>query len=342
MMIIRPVRLDDLDDLYGLATGAGAGLTTFPADRDALERRIHRSLDSFAAEVEVPGGEYYLLVLEDPDASRVIGTSAIFAAVGLDRPFYNYRILKLSQASADPEMKVDTELLVLANDYAGASELATLYLSPDYRGTVMGRQLSRARYLLIAAHRERFAETVMAELRGWVDENDASPFWEAVARPFFQMDLMEADRINSLGNHQFIADLMPKYPIYINLLTDIARDVIGKPHPKSAAALKILTNEGFRFRGSVDIFDAGPCVEVRRDQIASVRAATTAVVGGIAEVDGATEYLIANPALGNFRVALGPLVSDGATATISPAMADALKVGQGEELIFTPAVLDRK
>lgn len=334
MFIIRPAVMDDLDALYDLASAAGGGLTTLPASREALAPRIENSVNSFAAEVSAPGDEYYFLVLDDTETGKVIGTSAVVAAVGLSQPFYNYRLLNLTQMCAEPEKKVDTELLILSTDYAGASEMATLYLHPDYRGAATGRMLSKSRYLLMASYPDRFSRTVMAELRGWVDEEGVSPFWEAVGRPFFQMDFAEADRINSLGNQQFIADLMPKYPIYTDLLPEAASKAIGVPHRNSAAALKILEGEGFRYRGAVDIFDAGPCVEVQRDQIKTVQATRRVKLGGIAELEGVEDYLVANPALDSFRATTGPVEAVGDEAWISQVTAEALQLSEGDDLIF--------
>lgn len=334
MFVVRPAAMEDLDDLFELASAVSGGLTTLPASREALRPRIENSLQSFGSDISTPGEEYYFLVLEDTDTNSLIGTSAVIAAVGLTQPFYNYRLLKMTQVSSEPEMKVDADLLILSTDYAGASEMATLYLHPDYRGAATGGMLSKCRYLLMAAYPERFSETVMAELRGWVDEDGVSPFWEAVARPFFHMDFAEADRINSLGNQQFIADLMPKYPIYTNLLPQAARDAIGLPHRNSAAALKILEGEGFRYRGAVDIFDAGPCVEVQRDQIRTVQATRRVKLGGIAELEGISEYLVANPALDSFRATAGPVEAVGEEAWISAATAEALKLSEGDDLLF--------
>lgn len=334
MLVIRPAELDDVDALFELASAAGGGLTTLPADREALQQRVGNSLQSFAADISTPGDEYYFLVMEDSATGTLVGTSAIIAAVGLTQPFYNYRLLKLTQVCDEPQMRVDAELLILSNDYAGASEMATLYLHPDYRGTMAGRLLSKCRYLLMAAYPERFSETVMAELRGSVDEDGTSPFWEAVARPFFHMDFVEADRINALGNQQFIADLMPKYPIYTNLLPQAARDAIGVPHRNSAAALKILQGEGFRYRGAVDIFDAGPCVEVQRDQIRTIQAARPVKLGGVAELEGVTDYIVANPVLGSFRAGVGPVELVGEEAWISTDCAEALGLSEGDEFMF--------
>ena len=40
----------------------------------------------------------------------------------------------------------------------------------------------------MAEFRERFPAQVMADLRGYFDEQGRSPFWEAIGKHFFDMD----------------------------------------------------------------------------------------------------------------------------------------------------------
>jgi arginine N-succinyltransferase len=343
MFVVRPVTLGDLDQLLKLACGAGPGLTTLPREVQKLEQNIQNSLRAFGNDVGSPGDQYYFLVLEDIENKKIIGTSGIFAAVGQKQPFYNYRLLKTVSVSKEPPIRVETRLLSLTNDYTGATEIATLYINPENRVGGLGRLLSKCRFLLMAAYPNRFSEIVMAEIRGWVDEEGHSPFWNAVGANFFDMDFIEADFINSEGNNQFIGDVMPKFPIYANLLPEVAREVIGKPHETSAIALKMLEKEGFRYRGAVDIFDAGPCVESMRDNIKSVRNTISAVVAETPDqVDGET-LIVANPNIVYFRVAYCPLKQiDGKPDRIAipKDVADSLGVEAGMEVMYLPPMSD--
>jgi arginine N-succinyltransferase len=339
MFVIRPVVETDLDDLVELAKRTGGGLTTLPDNKDVLAERIDLSIKSFSNDFVAICEQYYFFVAEDIVKKRVVGTSAIFASVGNTTPFYNYKILNLMQVSKEPAIKVETQLLTLSNDYAGATELATLYLDPNYRSAGIGRALSKSRYLLMAAYPMRFSEIVMAEVRGWVDDNGQSPFWNAVGRNFFNMEFDEADKINGQGNNQFIGDLMPKFPIYTNLLPDLARSVIGKPHVNSDAALKLLEKEGFKLRGAVDIFDAGPIVEAHTQNIKSVANATRAIVSVVDELPDKRTSLVANPYLDNFRVVNIPIVlkdDNKAKILIDTASAKVLSVDTGMEVIYLP------
>lgn len=86
MMLFRPVRENDLDDIIRLASRAGVGMTSLPNDPARLAARIQRSVDTFAG--RLPRGQQgFLFVLEDTDLSRAVGVSAIEVAVGLDEPF---------------------------------------------------------------------------------------------------------------------------------------------------------------------------------------------------------------------------------------------------------------
>ena len=73
---------------------------------------------------------------------------------------------------------------------------------------------------------------------------------------------------------------MPKTPIYIAMLPESARAVMGQPHPTGRAAMRMLEHEGFDCDGYVDIFDGGPTMTARTDQIRTVREARVAAGRG--------------------------------------------------------------
>ena len=339
MFVVRQARSDDLDALMGLAAQTGTGMTTFPANEEVLSKKIEDSITAFAADPadlkSVKTG--YLLVLEDIEKNKLVGTSAIITGIGLDKPFYSYRLLHQTQVSQEPAMRVDTELLNLSNDFVGASEIATLFLHPDYRIGQLGKLLAKARYLLVASHPDRFADKMIAEIRGWVDGEETSPFWEAIGRQFFRMDFDEADEINGVGNSQFIADLMPKFPIYTALLPEEARDVIGKAHDSAAPAKRLLEKEGFHFSGAVDIFDGGPTMEAHKWSIWSVRRSVRDKLGGI--VEGAShdpKHLVAKTDINDFRVALTNVVETSSGFWVPSDAADILKVQNGDDMRYVP------
>ncbi len=335
MLLIRPVRPDDLAALERLAVESGPGMVNLPADRGILEQKIAASGASLAKAVAVPGDESNLLLLEDAASGALAGTSGIIATVGLTKPFYSFEIVHLAHTSQELNRYESVQVLQMVNEYRGATEIASLYLTPDYRRDRNGQFLSRVRFLFMAEFPQRFADLAMAEMRGVHDARGRSVFWDSLGRHFLHMDLTRADYLSSLGRHQFIADLMPKHPIYIRLLPKAAQDVIGVTHQATRPALELLKREGFRFEGYVDVFDAGPSVHAPLDQIRTVRESRRAVVGEVAAPADSQLFMISNARLAQFRACRGPLdaLGDG-TVRLGADTAAALEVGRGDMVRF--------
>ena len=331
MNLVRPIRLDDLDALLDLAHGAGAGFTSLPPNREYLRGRIELSEASFARAVTEPGHERYLLVLQDSASGAVGGCCAIEAACGLDEPFYSYRVGVSVQASGKFEIYNRTATLYLTNDYTGASVLCSLYLRPEFRGRDgAGRLLSRCRFLFMAAHRARFSERVIAEMRGVSDERGRSPFWEGLGRHFFSVDYAQAERIVGLGDKSFIAELMPAHPIYAVLLPAEAQAVMAQVHDHTAPALRLLQGEGFRHTGYIDIFDGGPTVEAPVEQVRSIRKSQlleARVGGGSAR---GTQHLVGNDRVEGFRCVLSDVAPARDHVVLDQATAAALHIRAGD------------
>ncbi|MCB1173105.1 MAG: arginine N-succinyltransferase [Leptospiraceae bacterium] len=282
MQILRPITMQDLDELYRLATEAEFGMTTLTRDRSVLAHKIEHAEESFARLGRKPADQIYLFVLEDPQTGRISGTTAIEAKVGGFQPFYSFRIETLLMYSEQLGTKKEQRVLHLNPDHSGPTAIGTLFLAPESRRGGMGRFLSIVRFLFMACYKDSFEKKVIAEMRGVNDEQGNSPMWEAVGRNFFEMDFPRADFLSGVDK-SFIKELLPPYPIYASLLPPSARNVIGKVHPNTEPALNILYNEGFTFSGYIDIFDGGPLVIAERDNIRSVKGSREAVVASIRE-----------------------------------------------------------
>ena len=128
MVIVRPVRLEDLDRLVELAHVASFGLTSLPRDRDLLHKRILESLRSFSKETDKPAGELFLFVLEDLDAGTVVGTSCIVSKVGGFEPFYAYRIETSVHQSEKLNIRKEIQTLHLVAEHSGPTEIGGLFL----------------------------------------------------------------------------------------------------------------------------------------------------------------------------------------------------------------------
>ena len=332
MLIIRPITTTDYPALMQCAEASGHGFTSLPINEDLLRRRIQHSQASFNANVTSPGQESYLLVAVDSDSGQVVGTTAIEATVGLDVPFYNYHLSTVTHASRQLGVHNTVKVLTLGSQYTGETELCSLFLLPEWRQGVNGRLLSKSRFLLMADHRQRFADVAFAEMRGVSDEQGNSPFWQWLKEHFFSIDFTYADYLTGIGRKGFIADLMPKLPIYVNLLSKEAQAVIGKVHTNTRPALQLLEQEGFCCRGYVDIFDAGPSVECDVRNIETVRHSQRYSVD-IGEHCSQQHYLISNCQLAGFRAVAAPIVITAqGQAMMTADVAVALNVKMGDEV----------
>jgi len=338
MHVFRPIRENDLPGLAALARSTGGGLTTLPANDEFLANRIHDAQQAFSPRVGKPGAEYYLFVLEDTATGGIVGTSGIAARVGGFDPWYSYEIRH--ERFVHRPLKIDKEIAVLhlKAEHRGPSEVCSLFLRSDCRRGGAGRLLSLARFLFIAAFRARFTASVIAEMRGYIDQTGRSPFWEAVGRKFFEHDFYTADVLSGLGEKEFIADLMPRHPLYVPLLPPEVQAVLGRVHHDTEPALALLVSEGFAPMNEIDIFDAGPLVSAPIDDIRTIRQSRHAVIHALAPTPAATAapLLLANGAL-DFRACLGEFTThDDDSVTLAPELAATLRVGVGDTLWFAP------
>lgn len=334
--LIRAANAGDLQHLYEMAKRTGGGFTNLPPDRKALAAKLERSAAAFERKEDTVADDLFVFVLENPATGEVRGTCQIFSSVGQKWPFYSYRIGALTQHSEELGRTFRADILNLSTDLEGASEVGGLFLHPGERAGGLGLLIARSRYLFMRAHRQRFSDRTLAELRGVIDEAGGSPFWDGVAGRFFGMNFQDADEFNARKGNQFIADLMPKHPVYIAMLPESARSVIGVPHPSGRAAMRMLEEEGFAWERYVDIFDGGPTMTARTDQIRSIREAedntVTAIDADLGEHGAGEKRLISCGHLAEFRAAYGWVASQGDGVSIDPGCAALLGIEPGQTI----------
>lgn len=328
MLVVRPAGPADLDSLMELAILSGRGFTSLPDDETTLLNRLTLSEASFTGAVG-PRECWYTLMLEDLATGRIEGLCGVRAAVGVARPHFSFRIMTLAQFSSAISTRFDHQALVLVNECAGWTEVGSLYLRPERRSGGAGSLLARSRYMLIAVERQRFSETVMAELRGYFAPDGTCPFWEGVASKFFRLPFEQADHMVMSTDGQFILDLAPRHPIYVELIAESAQEAIGKVHIEGEAARAMLEHEGFRGSGLVDIFDGGPTYSTPRDAIKTIERteAMPAVNGRPGEVP---ELLISTASVAGFRAARAKVrIADGIAVLEAPVM-EAMGLAKGD------------
>jgi arginine N-succinyltransferase len=334
MFIIRPINQQDLDGLMELLENSGHGLTTLPKDAEVLKKRIRISERSFLNREDGPGGEDYLFVMEELFTGKIVGVCAIISKIGGFEPYYFYRLEKTHHESKAIHVKTDITSLHFHFIHNGPAEICSLYLHPDFRNSQNGRFLSLSRFLFIAENRKFFEDQVIAEMRGMVNDSGHSPFWDAVGKNFFKIDFPTADYL-SVKNKRFIEELMPKYPIIANLLPEDAQYVIGKVHPNTEPAKKILEQEGFRFSGLVGIFEPGPVLIAEVNEIRAIKESTIGEIVEVCEKRFKSEIYIISRTSGPFRCALGGVAKHKSGGyKISGVTAAALKLRVGDKIRF--------
>lgn len=334
MFIIRPIEQKDLDGLMELLEKSGHGLTSLPKDPEILKKRIRISERSFIHREDGPGGEDYLFVMEELFTGRIVGVCAIISKIGGFEPYYFYRLEKNIHESKLIHVKNEISSLHFHFIHNGPAEICSLYLHPDYRNSQNGRFLSLSRFLFIAENRKYFEDQVIAEMRGMVNDSGHSPFWDAVGKNFFKIDFPTADYL-SVKNKRFIEELMPKTPIIANLLPEDAQYVIGRVHPNTEPAKKILEQEGFKFSGLVGIFEPGPVLIAEVDSIRAIRESVIGEITEIAEKPFKSEMFIISRTTANFRCALGGVAKTKSGGyKIAGVTAAALKLRLGDKIRF--------
>ena len=146
------------------------------------------------------------------------------------------------------------------------------------------------------------------------------------------MSFPEADEFNAVHGTKFIADLMPRSPIYVALLSEEARAVIGLPHPSGRAALRMLEAEGFTYDRYVDIFDGGPTVTCVTDRIRTIRDSAAETITEIGN-GGRTKMLLARGRLRDFRACCGTVKKTKQGLGIDERAAELLEVKVGDEVL---------
>jgi len=258
MYTLRSASLDDLDDLYELSQ-----LMLFinlPPDRDIIKSKIESSIRSFTKPSKNLWENYYLFVLDDVRAKKIIGASMIHAQHGTeDEPHYYFSVSQENKFSKTLNTGFIHGTLKLGLDTNGPSEIGGLILHPEFRKSdkKLGKQLSFVRFLYMGMNKNRFKENIHSELMPPFDSEGHAPLWEAIGRRFLNMEYHDAD-ILSRSNKEFILNLFPADTIYLTLLPIEARNAVGKVGESTIPVKKMLEGIGFKYTNEVDPFDGGP------------------------------------------------------------------------------------
>jgi arginine N-succinyltransferase len=277
-----------------------------------------------------------VLVLTNTETGELVGTSTIYAKTGGYQPFYAYQIVESDHHSDLLGVSHHRVRLDLTRIHDGPTEIGSLFLRGRYRGEGQGRWLSLSRFALISMLPHRFADRVIAEMRGKANPDGSVPFFDAVAGRFIPTEFAKVDAMSTVSK-QFIEEMMPQHPIYLDLLDQAVRAGIGGVHQETAPALSMLKREGFTETDFVDIFDAGPMIHCETQQIKAVqRSQEVTVARVIDEIDQPTAKLILASSAGGFTSVLTEIQHAGDSIVISSADARQLEAEAGSRCVILP------
>jgi arginine N-succinyltransferase len=271
MYILRSASLNDLDDLYDLSH-----LMLFinlPQDKEIIKAKIESSIKAFSKPSKKLWENYYLFVLEDTKAQRVIGASMIHAQHGTEQePHYFFSVSQENKFSKSLNTGFIHGTLKLGLDTNGPTEIGGLILDSAFRKSdkKLGKQLSFVRFLYMGMNSNKFKDTIHSELMPPFDNEGHAPLWEAIGRRFLNLEYHEAD-VLSRSNKEFILSLFPAETIYMTLLPIEARNAIGKVGEETAPVKKMLEGIGFKYTNEVDPFDGGPHYKAKLKDITPVK-----------------------------------------------------------------------
>jgi len=341
MLIVRPAQTRDTPSLLKLASGLTQGVHTMAKSRAGIERAVEQSVRSFASQIDMPGEESYLFVLENTDDQSLVGSAAIAAMAGSNGTFFSFRNDVIQQVSRDLNISHSVHALTLCADLTSYSQLLSFFVQRDYQNTPEATLLSRARLMYAACMPQRFSDHFFVSLAGYTDHGGRSPFWEALGRKFFKVDFLEAERlVEGARNRTLIVELMPHYPIYVPLLPGEAQAAMGQVHEESEVPFNILSGEGFAADDFIDIFDGGPILQASRHALNSftqgLKLAVQERSGGVAA--GSLPFLVATDKEADFRAILihAGALQPGQPVELSSEEIRALQVAPGDTVLCLP------
>ncbi len=340
-LLLRDAQKSDLPALAALA--AELNSVNLPHDARALARIVERSRASFSCRIRDPLDRAYVFVLEDTRTGRVLGTSMVIAQHGTrDSPCTFFDVSEREHYSSTLDRHFRHRVLSIGYHFDGPTEIGGLVVRPADRGGEArpGKQLAYVRFLLLAMHRDRFREKVLAELMPPLLPDGRSLFWESCGKRFTGLGYQEADK-RSRENKEFIQQLFPPGDLYTTLFPPRVQRLLGAVGPATRGVKHLLERIGFRYADRIDPFDGGPHYEAKVEDVTLVRAYRRLRVSDreLPPRDDEPSRLVAvERGTGNarFRAVVSPLRVDGEEAILPASVREILEVEPGERVHTVP------
>ncbi len=295
MVLLRPVQPGDLDGLRALAQHLDT--VNLPADPAVLRGIIdesHRGQEVLRHGAPGVRPVALTLVAQGPGGD-LLGTASLFAQHGTpEEPHYYLRVMEQVVHSRQLNTDRARTLLRLEKDVQPWTELGGLVVAPAARGAGVGKLLVAARLLVVAMHRARFCDRLLAELLPERRADGGNAFWDAVGRPLTGMDYYRADLL-CRTDKEFIDAFFPDDHLVADLLPAEARAHIAHEGTSTTPVRRLLQRAGFHWLGTIDPFDAGPHDGAEVAEVGPIKASRARVVLDLPPAGPGTRLLCAHP-----------------------------------------------
>jgi arginine N-succinyltransferase len=342
MLLLRDAQRTDIAAISRLAEVLDT--VNLPYDRRALAEILDHSVRSFSGRVRDPLSRSYVFVAEDPARGRIVGTSMVIAQHGTrESPCTFFDVSEREHYSSTLDRHFRHPVLSLGYHFDGPTEIGGLVVDPAARGGPerTGKQLSFVRFLYMAMHRERFRETVLAELMPRLTRGGRSLFWDAFGKRFTGLEYPDADKL-SRANKEFIQQLFPPVDVYATLFPPAVQRELGKVGPETEPVRRMLERIGFRYVSRVDPFDGGPHYEASLAEVSLVRAHRHVRLARGAGADGEGQECLVGvgrpEGRGRFRAVRTWVREEGALVRIPEESRELLRVRAGDRVHVVPFV----
>ncbi|BDG09559.1 arginine N-succinyltransferase [Anaeromyxobacter paludicola] len=271
MYLLRDAQKSDSKQFQALASVLNS--VNLPNEERSLAEILDHSCRSFQGRIRDPLGRMYVFVLEAP-GGELCGTSMLIAQHGTrESPCTFFDVSTRERYSSTLDRHFRHQVLSIGYHYDGPTEIGGLVVHPAARASPdrPGKQLSFVRFLYLAMFRDRFRDTVLAELMPPLTPEGKSLFWESLGKRFTGLEYQEADKA-SRENKEFIQQLFPPGDLYATLLPPRVQRQLGAVGAATEPVRRMLEAIGFRYVNRIDPFDGGPHYEARTDEIGPVRA----------------------------------------------------------------------
>ncbi|PKY11356.1 hypothetical protein B1757_05050 [Acidithiobacillus marinus] len=320
-MYIRPVKENDLDALLLFLQQSKTELTSLSRKKNILAEKIEQSITSEKCQI-LSDWQRSLMVLYDPEKDSIAGIS------GLER-----------EKSCAPHYIIDQKSKCLRFSTSAVSplKLGSLLIHENYRNYGFGKLLSKCRFLYLANFSHPIADHIHAELRGWVDNNYRSPFWDNISSSFYDGNFSIIDQYRGTYPEIFVESYLAEHEIPFYLIDNDVKQKIGSVHKDTENAKRMLEKEGFLHTSCIDILDGGPTLKSALKNVFTIKNSSLFSAIPNREKNKISEiWMISNIKVSGFRAGLYPAAHRSGHLYVHPQTLAALELDPGDLVRAVP------